>query len=50
MWRYSRFSLLRGLTKPCYQRVMLPDNPVKVSYHSNKFGGHTHSDIGDKMI
>ena len=47
--RYNGFSLSRDLTRSRDQRVMWLywQEPIKVSYHPAKFGGHWHSSSGD---
>ena len=50
-WRYNDFRLSRDLTRRRVQRVMrlYGQEPVKVGYHPDKFGGHRHSVSGDIM-
>ena len=51
-WRYNAFSLSRDLARPCDQRVewLYRQDPIEVSFHPAKFGGHRHSGRGNIMV
>ena len=43
-WRYNGFSLSRDLARPCDQSVLhlYGWEPLTISHHPAKFGGHRH--------
>ena len=51
-WRYNDFRLSRDLKIQRNQRVirLYGQEPIKVSYHPAKFGGHRHTGSEDIIL
>ena len=51
-WRYISFILSRDFTRPRYQSIIWLSGlePLKISHHLTKFGGHRHCGSGDIVL